>query len=238
MKDTKRPDAPELRAGDDHSADRPSAGELATFSAVLLGSFGLGSLVDFLRRRAARKRRERQQEQQAQREADHQREVEQLRAMRHENKDVRVRRVGLVGLGMIVGAVVMFLALGGLFAWFASRAVEEDASIPPLALTPQTPPGPRLQVAPPADLAQLRATEQARLESYGWVDQRAQVAHIPIERAMALIAQRGLPARSGAPGGAAPQPTGIPGAGQNVPETTSTPAAATATPAPAAGSRP
>jgi hypothetical protein len=32
-----------------------------------------------------------------------------------------------------------------------------------------------------------------QLNSYGWVDEKAGVAHIPIERAMELIAQRGLP---------------------------------------------
>lgn len=41
-----------------------------------------------------------------------------------------------------------------------------------------------------------RAQERAQLESYGWVDQAAGVAHIPIERAMALIAEQGLPVQS------------------------------------------
>jgi hypothetical protein len=38
----------------------------------------------------------------------------------------------------------------------------------------------------------LRKQEQ-QLNSYGWVDEKAGVLHIPIERAMGLIAQRGLP---------------------------------------------
>jgi len=35
--------------------------------------------------------------------------------------------------------------------------------------------------------------QEDQLNSYGWVDQQAGVAHIPIERAMDLIVQRGLP---------------------------------------------
>jgi len=35
--------------------------------------------------------------------------------------------------------------------------------------------------------------QEKQLNSYGWVDEKAGVAHIPIERAMELTAQRGLP---------------------------------------------
>jgi hypothetical protein len=35
--------------------------------------------------------------------------------------------------------------------------------------------------------------QEDQLNSYGWVDEKADVAHIPIERAMELTVQRGLP---------------------------------------------
>jgi hypothetical protein len=38
--------------------------------------------------------------------------------------------------------------------------------------------------------------QENQLNSYGWVDQKAGVAHIPIERAMELLVQRGIPVRS------------------------------------------
>ena len=44
-------------------------------------------------------------------------------------------------------------------------------------------------------LRQLRATEDAALTTYGWVDRKNGIVHIPIDRAMDLILQRGLPAR-------------------------------------------
>jgi hypothetical protein len=54
-------------------------------------------------------------------------------------------------------------------------------------------PAPRLQVDPPADLAALRAAEAAQLAQYGWEDRAAGVVRIPLSRAMALTAERGLP---------------------------------------------
>ena len=61
-------------------------------------------------------------------------------------------------------------------------------------------PGPRLQVKPEADLAAFRAREDEELNHYGWIDRKAGVVRIPIERAMDLIAQRGLPFRRPARG--------------------------------------
>ena len=35
---------------------------------------------------------------------------------------------------------------------------------------------------PPLDLARMRAEEQRRVDAYGWVDRKAGIAHIPVER--------------------------------------------------------
>jgi hypothetical protein len=35
--------------------------------------------------------------------------------------------------------------------------------------------------------------QESQLNSYGWVDEKAGLAHIPIERAMELTVQRGFP---------------------------------------------
>jgi hypothetical protein len=54
----------------------------------------------------------------------------------------------------------------------------------------QAAPEPRLQVAPAVDLKKLRATEDARLRQYEWIDRQAGIAAIPIERAMEIVAER------------------------------------------------
>jgi hypothetical protein len=56
-------------------------------------------------------------------------------------------------------------------------------------------PNPRLEEDERGQLNQIRLTEEQTLNSYGWVDQNAGTVHIPIERAMDLIVQRGLPVR-------------------------------------------
>jgi len=56
-------------------------------------------------------------------------------------------------------------------------------------------PQPRLESDERQEINDFRMQEEKTLHSYGWVDQSAGVVHIPIDRAMQLLAQRGLPAR-------------------------------------------
>ena len=58
----------------------------------------------------------------------------------------------------------------------------------------QTFPTPRLQTDDGnQDVADLHAREDLLLDNYSWIDQSEGKVRIPIERAMELIAQRGLP---------------------------------------------
>jgi hypothetical protein len=56
---------------------------------------------------------------------------------------------------------------------------------------------------PVTDLADMRAAEEQALKSYGWVDRQKGVVHMPIDVAMRLTLQRGLPVVGPSP--AAPQ---------------------------------
>jgi hypothetical protein len=55
-------------------------------------------------------------------------------------------------------------------------------------------PQPRLERNERIEINEFRLQEEQTLNSYGWVDQKAGVVRIPIDRAMQLIAQRGLQA--------------------------------------------
>jgi hypothetical protein len=78
----------------------------------------------------------------------------------------------------------------------------------PLAATEgrKLPPAPRLQVNPARDIDELRRAENEVLDGYGWVDAQKGIARVPIARAMAFAAEKGLPvpAQTPAPRGAAP----------------------------------
>jgi len=97
--------------------------------------------------------------------------------------------------------LVAYLVVWLLFAYFDRRASSEPSRAP-LAVghESRTPPEPRLQVTPREDLRELRASQQALLDSYRWVDKSAGSVRIPIAEAMKLTVQRGLPTRAAAGG--------------------------------------
>lgn len=106
-----------------------------------------------------------------------------------------------LAVSMMIGASIVY----GTYAWLESRRDAQDLAARryPLAQgVVQQPPAPRLQTQPFKDVMQLKTEQRAQLHSYGWIDKANGVVHIPIERAMALTLQRGLPARAG--GSAAP----------------------------------
>jgi hypothetical protein len=122
----------------------------------------------------------------------------------HEERDVSLAPLvrGLVGL---VALVVLSLVLARvLFGYLAMHEAETSPPANPLAQSfgRQIPPEPRLQPDPLQDLRTLHAEEDAVLNSYGWVDRKAGVVRIPVQHALELLAQRGLPARQPPAGGA------------------------------------
>ena len=54
-------------------------------------------------------------------------------------------------------------------------------------------PEPRLEDDERTEINDFRYQQDETLSSYGWVDQNTGVVRIPIDRAMQLIVQRGLP---------------------------------------------
>jgi hypothetical protein len=102
-------------------------------------------------------------------------------------------------------AVAMTLSAGlvyGIFMLLGTNATNVDnaARTFPLAQgVSQDPPSPRLQTQPFKDIYELKTQQRGALTSYGWVDKAGGVVHIPIDQAMALVLQRGLPARVGGP---------------------------------------
>ena len=112
----------------------------------------------------------------------------------YEKRDVNPRAILYVGISIIISAVILHFVLLWLFDLFNAR--EAHKGKPPATLVNtkrQPPPAPRLQTDAPDDLQEMRVHEKALLESYGWVDRGQGIVHIPMERAIDLLIERGLP---------------------------------------------
>ena len=87
----------------------------------------------------------------------------------------------------------------GVFRFFSGHPVASAAAIRWPPKRPQFPPAPRIEIAPAIEYQQLRAQEDQILSTYGWVDRKAGIVRIPIDRAIDLQLQRGFPVRKEAP---------------------------------------
>jgi hypothetical protein len=111
--------------------------------------------------------------------------------------------------------VVTLVVAGTVSLWVYGYLGKRDDLGPPATPFERSrplPPLPQLQVHPVEDLQTYRADQEKSLDSYGWVDRSRGTVHIPIERAMDLLLQRGgLPARQGT--ATQPSKAGTPTAG-------------------------
>ena len=115
----------------------------------------------------------------------------------HETRDASVGWIFGVVLFLAICAFTMHLVLAGLLNGFKHRKAPTDFWNPvQRAAVPSLGQYPKLQVNPVVDLNAFRAREEAELNSYGWVNQTAGIVHVPIERAMELVLQKGLPERN------------------------------------------
>jgi hypothetical protein len=113
----------------------------------------------------------------------------------YETRDVGPRGIVLLGAGLVVVTAFTMLLLGWLFNRLEARAVRSDPPESPLADEAGPPPGPQLELN--LKFTDYEQADRSRLESYGWADKEQRVVHIPIERAMQLLAERGLPEPAG-----------------------------------------
>lgn len=113
----------------------------------------------------------------------------------HEPGDVNAPALTKFGLAMAILILVFLVGLWGMFEYLKNREAEVGLPPSPSALmnAQKQPPEPRLQRHPAQDLRDWRAAEDRALGQYSWIDPDKGIVHIPVERAMELVVQRGLP---------------------------------------------
>jgi hypothetical protein len=116
----------------------------------------------------------------------------------YERTDARIGPVAKFMLWLGVLTILTFVGVGVMFSTMVNNRVETDEPRYPLAGVtsglPPEPAGVQLQIEPQLDLERFRGSEEARLETYGWVDEESGIVRLPIEEAMRLTLERGLPA--------------------------------------------
>jgi hypothetical protein len=112
----------------------------------------------------------------------------------HERKDVDVPALFTIAFLLLLSCIAIFIVVTLMMRYFTAHepaVTAGQANIP--ATRAEEFPQPRLEVKSGASLAELRAAENTNLNSYGWIDRNAGTVRIPIDRAMQLLLNRGLP---------------------------------------------
>jgi hypothetical protein len=134
----------------------------------------------------------------------------------YERRDIRGADVVYFLIGLALAVVFVYFIAKGLFWYFDRRYETEQPPVSPLVsaapsdtrrIPPQFGnnyekylqqdfPAPQLEINERTELNDIRLREEDTLSTYGWVDQKSGTVRIPIDRAMDLLVERGLPVRS------------------------------------------
>jgi len=126
----------------------------------------------------------------------------------YERRDIGSAGVLYFLAGLAVAGLLVYVVVAGLYSYLEKRSEAEQAPVNPLVTNapadtrhisrdyPQTAfPSPKLEEDERGQLNGIRLKEEQTLSTYDYIDKNAGTVRIPIDRAMDLIVQRGLPVR-------------------------------------------
>jgi hypothetical protein len=124
-----------------------------------------------------------------------------------EREDLAPKFIFIFLISLTVGCVLVYFVLRGMYSYLDAYENRHQPVLSPLAPPARADtrivkpadianfPQPRLESNERSEIKEFRLKEDEELNSYGWLDEKAGIAHIPIDRAMELLAQRGLATR-------------------------------------------
>ena len=115
----------------------------------------------------------------------------------HESAETDLRPVWLSGLGLVVLIIATIAIVAGMMRFFAA---ESGVGLGPAKgrAAEELPAGtPALDVNQSAELKRLLEQQREMLTQLQWVDRSTGIARIPIDEAISIIAERGLPTSFG-----------------------------------------
>lgn len=108
----------------------------------------------------------------------------------YEVNDAKARPLVIATVGVFALIALAFVLIAGML--FVAGGQPGDTSHLLQENPVQLPPEPRLEGNPNIDGDRIVREAAQQLESYGWVAQRDGRAHIPVERSMELLIERGV----------------------------------------------
>jgi hypothetical protein len=130
----------------------------------------------------------------------------------YERQDIGVAPILYFLAGLAVAGFLVYFVVNGIYSYLEKQSEAQQTSLSPLvtnapADTRKLPsdyrnylqqnfPSPQLEIDERSQLDKIRIEEEQTLSTYDWIDQQGGTVRIPIDRAMDLLAQRGLPVRA------------------------------------------
>ncbi|GMV93165.1 MAG: hypothetical protein AMXMBFR82_29430 [Candidatus Hydrogenedentota bacterium] len=111
----------------------------------------------------------------------------------YETRDVPGSLVFWSLTGLAIVTVISAIFVFGFFVYLRALPDKVTPTPSPFASDRMLPPTPRLQANPPLDLKEYNEKMDTARNTYGWVDKSKGVAHIPVDTALEIVAERGLP---------------------------------------------
>jgi hypothetical protein len=118
----------------------------------------------------------------------------------YEKRDANAKWIFGIVAFLLISGLIMHFVLAGVMERLGKTAYPTDAlngTRRGSETRVQARNVPHLQILSKEDLTEFRTKEEAELNTYGWINRTAGVVRIPVERAMDLLLQRGLPTRTG-----------------------------------------
>lgn len=113
----------------------------------------------------------------------------------YEKRDANIPALLKMALGLAILIAVTLVAMKWTFDIF-DKLMPLGPPAAPFAESRQLPPSPLLQPAPHMELKDYCTAQVNKVDTYAWVDQQQGIVRIPIDRAIDLILQKGLPVRA------------------------------------------
>ena len=127
----------------------------------------------------------------------------------YEHEDLGTRSAFAFMIGLAIVGVVIYFIIVGMYSFLDRYERSQMATASPLVTSKgaisrvvtqsdmdkafKDNGAPMLETDERGQFRDFLINQENQLNSYGWVDEKDGVAHIPIERAMELTVQRGLP---------------------------------------------